>query len=476
MKKSLLLAFFGLLAIQSWAQDRIVLLRDTTRLHLSLAELTKQYPPALAHKVGEKGAFERLGKQFMDTVHTRNQQFFSYVERNKKQLPLTGIMVNTWEFVGADGKYDRVFCEFSGRDLTDEQEGQFLQFVAQWYGQHPFPIKTTAGFRWEGMSILGSVPQKRVARTGPGTISTLEAAEQTTRPDTVTFLAFNQLKLSSIPEVIYRFPNLAELDLSRNNLHELPARLTATIKTLKRLSILFNAIPDDSVFITRNKHLVSLNLQGNKLIRIPASIRQNRRLESLWMGNNNLTGVDTRTLKRLRHLTDLNLYSAGLTELPQTMGRLKHIKVLDLYYNRFTKLPAQIGRMKRLEQLALAHNDLHELPVSLGRLRRLQVLFAHHNRISQLPDNFKKLQKLRVLDLGFNWFNTIPAIVGSMTALEEIDFNNNNLREFPDMLTSLRNLKKVYLGSNPLFGREAMASPYAPKIKALEANNTQVTY
>lgn len=476
MKKLLLFTFLGLLGLQSRAQDRIVLLRDTTRLHLSLAELDTKYEPAFAHKGGEKGVFERQGKQFMDTVHTRSQQFFRYVERNKKQLPLPGIMLNTWEFVRADGTYDRVFCEFSGRDLTDEQESQFLQLVAQWYGQHPFPIKTTSGFRWQSMSILGSIPPKRVARTGPGTISTLEAAEKTTRPDTVTFLAFAQLGLDSVPEVVYRFPRLAELDLSKNNLHELPARLTASVKTLKRLSVLFNSIPDDSVFITRNNHLVSLNLQGNKLTRIPASVRQNRRLESLWMGNNQLTGVDTKTLKRLRRLTDLNLYSAGLTALPRTIGRLKHVKVLDLYYNKFTKLPDQLGRMKRLEQLALAHNDLHELPVSLGRLRRLQVLFAHHNRISQLPDSFKKLQKLRVLDLGFNWFNAVPATVGSMTALEEIDFNNNNLREFPSLLTSLRNLKKVYLGSNPLFGREAMTSPYAPQIKALEANNTQVTY
>ncbi|GAB3803881.1 hypothetical protein GCM10028819_34490 [Spirosoma humi] len=476
MKKVILVSFFGLLALQSWAQDRIVLLRDTSRLHLSLAEMTKKYPPAFAREIGEKGVFGRHGKMFMDTMHTRSQQFFRYVERTKKQLPLTGIMLNTWEFVQADGTYDRIFCEFSGRELTDQQESQFLQFVAQWYGQHPFPLKTTSGFRWQSMSILGSVPPKRVARTGPGILSTLEAAEKTTRPDTVTTLAFNQLGLSSIPEVVYRFPKLVELDLTRNNLHELPARLTADIRTLKRLSILYNAIPNDSVFFTRNKHLVSLNLQGNKLTSIPASIRQNRRLESLWMGNNQLSDIDVKTLRRLHRLTDLNLYSAGLTQLPKTIGRLKHVKVLDLYYNKFTKLPNELGRMKRLEQLAVAHNDLHDLPPSLARLRRLQVIFAHHNRISQLPAEYKKLQRLRVLDLGYNWFNAVPAVLGSLSALEEVDFNNNNLRAFPTMLTSLRNLKKVYLGSNPLFGNEAMSSPYAPQIKALEANHTQVTY
>ncbi|MVM34829.1 leucine-rich repeat domain-containing protein [Spirosoma sp. HMF4905] len=476
MKKYLLFVLFGFIILPVMAQDRIVLLRDTTRLGISMAALEKSYPPAFARVAGEQGLFARQGRMFLDTINTRQQQFFTFIEKNKKRLPVLGIMIQTQEFIRPDGIYDRVFCEFSGRELTDEQEVQLLQLVAEWYGQHPFPIKTKTGFRWSSMTTLGSVPQKRTVRRGSGIISTLEAAEQTTRPDTVTMLAFNQLELKAVPEIVYRFPKLEELDLSKNNLHELPARLTADIPTLKRLSALYNSIPDDSVFITRNKHLLSLNLQGNKLTRIPASVRQNRRLESLWMGNNKLSDIDIKALRRLRRLTDLNLYNAGLSQLPKTMGRLKHVKVLDLYYNKLTELPRQLGRMKRLEQLAVAHNDLKEMPVSLAKLRRLQVLFAHHNRISQLPSEFQRLQHLRVLDLGYNWITVAPNVLGSIPNLEELDLNNNNLQEFPTVLLSIKGLKKVYMGSNPLFGREAMTSPYASQIKQLEANNTQVTY
>ena len=270
MRKSLFFVLsLGIFALPGWAQDRIVLLRDTTRLNFSVAELAKKYPPALAKVVGEQGVFAQQGKLFLDTINAVNQRFFTFVERNKKRLPMLGIMVQTQEFIRPDGTYDRVFCEFSGRELTDAQEGQLLQFVAEWYGQHPFPLKTKTGFHWGGMTVLGSVPEKRTVRQGPGLISTLEAAEKTTRPDTVTMLAFNKLDLNTVPEVVYRFPRLEELDLSRNNLHELPARLTAAIPTLKRLSLLYNAIPNDSVFITRNKHLLALNLQGNKLTQLP---------------------------------------------------------------------------------------------------------------------------------------------------------------------------------------------------------------
>lgn len=459
-----------------WAQDRVVLLRDTTRLGMSVAELEKKYPPAFARKTGEKAVFERQGNLFLDTIRVRQQQFFTYVEQKKKRLPVLGIAVKTNEFIRPDGTYDRVFCQFSGKDLSGEQEGQLLQFMADWYDQHPFPIKTSTGFAWGGMTSLGSLPQKRTVRKGPGIISTPEAAEKTTRPDTVKMLAFNQLDLFAVPEVVYRFPNLEEADLSKNHLHEVPARLTAQIPTLTKLSVLYNNIPDDSVFFARNKHLRSLNLQGNRLTSIPASVRRNRRLESLWMGNNKLTALTNQSFRGLRHLNDLNLYQAGLTQLPKKAGHLHRLNVLDLYYNKLTRLPAPISRMKRLEQLAISHNDINELPESLAKLRHLRVLFAHHNRIGRLPESFRKLQHLSNLDLSYNWFSVVPGLLSSLPALEELDLNNNNLQEFPTVLLSIRKLKRVYLGSNPLFGREAMNSPYAPMIKQLEANKTQVIY
>lgn len=476
MKKLLFFVLFGLIVVPVIAQDRIVLLRDTTRLGISVAELEKKYPPALTRVAGQPGVFARNGSRFLDTINARHQLFFNFIERNKKRLPTLGMLVQTQEFIRPDGTYDRVLCEFQGKDITQQQEIELLQLMAEWYGQHPFPIKTQNGFKWVGATTLGSVPEKRRFRQGSGIISTLEAAEKTTRPDTVTMLAFAQLDLTTIPEVVYRFPKVEELDLSKNNLHELPARLTADIPTLKRLSILYNPIPNDSVFFAKNRHLEALNLQGNKLTKIPKSVRRNRRLTSLWLGGNQLTQLDNSSFRGLRRLNDLNLYSVGLTNLPRAFGRLKRLKILDLYYNKFKELPRPISRLKRLEQLAVSHNDLKELPAWLGKLRNLQVLFAHHNRISQLPADFNRLQQLRVLDLGFNWFAVLPSVLGSLPSLEELDVNNNNLQEFPTVLLSIKTLKKVYMGRNPLFGREAMSSPYAPQIKQLEANHTLVTY
>lgn len=473
MKIRGLLLLFCLITVPTWAQVKVLLLRDSTQYNVSVANLEKQYPPAFPRVAGQKGVFMQHGRRFLDTTNARTLRFFTFIENNKKRMPVAGVFLQTKEFVRPDGTYERVFCQFEGRDLTAEQESQLLELLNEWYDQHPFPIKTQTGFRWDGMTQLGNMPQKRTVRRGAGIISTLEAAEKTTRPDTVRMLAFNQLELSSIPEIVYRFPKLEELDLSKNHLHELPARLTTDIPTLKRLSLLYNAIPNDSVFFTRNKHLVALNLQGNKLTQVPASVRQNRRLESLWIGNNKLQDVN---VKGLRRLNDLNLYNAELARFPASVCKLKRLQVLDLYYNKFTEIPAQIRRLKRLEQLAIAYNELKGLPPSLGNLSRLQMLYAHHNRISQLPSQLQKLHYLRILDLSHNWFSVVPAVVADFPYLEELDFSNNNVQEMPAVLGKSKSLKKLYLRSNPLTRDNVKAGPYAPVIEQLEANQTEVFY
>ncbi|GAB3990058.1 hypothetical protein GCM10028807_16400 [Spirosoma daeguense] len=468
MKRPLFFLVFTLFSLTVQAQVNVVLLRDTAAYQVSLSALDKKHTPLTELlKKQPKGAF--------DAMRERHKQLEAFMKK-RTDVPQKGFSVMVYEYYGPDGVINWAFLS-TDRPLPDSILSPMKTCFHEFYATTPYPATGSVAFRVMTMMQYGKTyAAPRTVRKGKGIISTIKAAESTTRPDTVKMLAFNQLDLTAVPEIVYRFPNLEELDLSKNALHELPARLTSDIPTLKRLSVLYNVIPNDSVFITRNKHLQSLNLQGNKLTKIPESVRQNRRLESLWMGNNKLKELDVRTLRRMRSLNDLNLYNAELTTIPKTIKRLKHVKVLDLYYNKLTVLPPQLGRMKRLEQLAVAHNDLKELPTSLSKLRRLQVLYAHHNRLSQLPTSFQRLQQLRVLDLGYNWYTVVPNVLSSLPSLDELSLNNNNLQEFPSVVLSIKNLRKLYIGSNPLFGREAMNSPYASQIKQLEANQTQVTY
>lgn len=463
------------------AQDRVTLLRDTSRLGVSLHRYQHRFPPALptyveAGRPRQRGLFDRQPGLFLDSVQARQRAFVRFRDRQQKQRLPTGLTADIQAFVRSDGQYERVFCRFNTDTLSSEQELTSLNLLGSWYASHPFGFQTPSGFYYRTQLPLGPAASVRTIRRGPGYINTLAQARQTNRPDTVTVLALNQLELARIPEEVYRFQNLTELDLSRNQLTNLPARLTAHLPRLQRLSLLYNRLVDDSVAFTPNRQLLALNLQGNQLTRVPPTVRANRALESLWLGNNSLTRLDTRPLRRLRRLTDLNLYNAGLTALPRTIRQLKRLTVLDLYYNKLTALPRQIGQLRRLEQLALSYNELSALPGRLRRLTRLQTLYVHHNRISTLPPDLHRLRQLNTLDISHNWFTVPPPQLGQLPALVELSLNNNNLQEFPMVLTSLPALRKVFLSSNPVVAPDALQRATGPLIRGLEARQVQVFY
>ena len=471
MKKPLLLLLFVLVALPGWAQVKVA--AHSTMSETAIKQLKHQYPPAI-------GPLEQATSKDMAYQKAQGDfwiDFNRFLHKANFKLDQQAVLFIDGYFQ-ADGQADVVLYRVSSDKLvTVVEEQQLATLLANFLSKRKLSVNSTPGSSLFRLSTGYNLPsnKQRVRKVAPGEINDLPAAVQTNRPDTVRKIDFSGMNLDTIPKVLYQFTNVEEIDLGANSLTSLPAALFSLVK-LKRLNLSTNRLSEDSLHFSRNKTVASVNLQRNLLTRVPPSICYNRRLESLWLGNNDLTSLDIKTLRRLRRLTDLNLYNAGLTTLPKTIGRLKRVKVLDLYYNKITELPRQLGKMKRLEQLAVAYNDLKELPVSLAKLRRLQKLYAHHNRISQLPDSFAKLKNLQTLDIGYNWFSVVPPVLASLPALEELDLNNNNLQELPASLGALKGLKKLYLRSNPLTRNDANAGPYAPIIRQLEANQTEVFY
>lgn len=468
---SLLIALFFSLATH--AQVTVLLHADTAKYGVSPTKLDAQYFQL-------RGLISGMDEQQRTALYKARSEFdrsrYTFIEK-QGPLPGYGFSYMATEYVRANGTVEWVIVRPNGV-VTDKLLQELIVRLTAFYSKTPFPIQVAKPFQTTFGSSYGRplINEKRLVRTGDSTISTLEAARATTRPDTVKYLHFNQLGLTRVPDVVYRFPNLEELDLSKNKLTQLEARITADIPSLRRLNLLYNQIGDDSVFIAKNTDLRALTLQGNKLTRIPAAVHTCKRLESLWMGNNTLTELNIKPLRGLRRLNDLNLYNAGLAVLPRQIRKLKHVTVLDLYYNQLSELPRQIGRMRRLEQLAVANNKLTALPAQLARLKRLNTLFAHHNKLTQLPNTFARLASLLTLDIGYNQFSNVPDVLLGLGTLESVDMSNNNLQTLPTSLMGLKNLKKFYIRSNPLTNNDAKSGPYAQLIEALETNKTEVFY
>ncbi|MFC1722131.1 leucine-rich repeat domain-containing protein [Patescibacteria group bacterium] len=104
----------------------------------------------------------------------------------------------------------------------------------------------------------------------------------------------------------------------------------------------------------------SLDLSGQGLEKLPASVLSNTSLEELDISDNNLTGA-----------------------LPAEIRHLSNLRVLDASDNKMTGVPAEVGQLSKLEVLDLSNNELTGLPYELGNLKSLKTLDLSGNAYAE---------------------------------------------------------------------------------------------
>lgn len=139
-------------------------------------------------------------------------------------------------------------------------------------------------------------------------------------PDRVERLVLTKEKLRSIPDSLYLFDHLIELDLSHNKID------------------LFSADID------RSSNLQRLDLSSNQISVVPPQI-----------GN-------------LRHLRELDLSRNKIDQIPDEIGKLKDLEVLTLHGNPITRLPKSVQNLGKLKVL-----DLRQMEISESHLKELIV-------------------------------------------------------------------------------------------------------
>ncbi|KAK4295920.1 hypothetical protein Pmani_031546 [Petrolisthes manimaculis] len=252
---------------------------------------------------------------------------------------------------------------------------------------------------------------------------------------------------------------LHHLDLSHNQVAEVPEKAFSDARELQTLSLRHNRLAHLDDFAFSGLYVLKrLDLSHNKLVAVPRSALSDlQQLLELRLANNSLSVLPPDAFKSLGQLQTLdisyNQLSLGATS-SQTFAGLIRLMVLDASHNMLAQLePNTFTDLYGLQDLRLAYNRLSYLAddtfASLANLHRLQL---SHNQLTEVSG--RALQGLAVLihlSLDHNQLISLSdAALSNCSSLRHLNLAHNQLEEIPTAITRARLLRTLNLSHNQI--------------------------
>ncbi|XP_024227053.1 lutropin-choriogonadotropic hormone receptor isoform X2 [Bombus impatiens] len=266
---------------------------------------------------------------------------------------------------------------------------------------------------------------------GAGFLSILEPLDVTVLPSTV---------------------NLTKLDLTSNNITDIPARAFHRIFNLEVLLLRRNhlhTIADDA--FTNLTSLRVLELDDNYLTKIPTAIVKLSGLEDLSLSNNRIETLEEHVFQRVTNLLSLDLRGNPIKEIHgNTFRNLYKLRKLILSNLKELRIFPNLNGTKSLEVLRLDRAQVTSVPTSLcEQCPKLKSLDMKSNFLTEMP-NLRNCSELRVLDLASNVIPSLPdEPFKGLNMLHDLLLSNNKLQVIPsDAFVGLSRLQVLDLESN----------------------------
>lgn len=175
-------------------------------------------------------------------------------------------------------------------------------------------------------------------------------------------------------------------------------------------------------------------------------------LKDLKLGHNNISGYLPPSFSRMSGLTSLDLQSNRLLNLPESIRDLVNLKVLNISGNQLTGLPMDVLESLPLTDLHVANNAMVGalFPFSVAGLSKLQYLDVANNSLASLAfsDNVS-LPSLKTLNIANNRITALPD-VSSWTELITLAAEDNKIVALPVGFTTLKNIRQVDFTGNDI--------------------------
>ncbi|TYI75955.1 hypothetical protein E1A91_D06G043200v1 [Gossypium mustelinum] len=263
-------------------------------------------------------------------------------------------------------------------------------------------------------------------------------------PKIIARLYGNQLS-GPIPEEIGNLNSLVDLELSENQLN---GSIPASLGNLSNLEILFlrnnllsGSIPNE---IGNLMKLSMLELDHNNLTgNLPQGICRGGSLEYFTANDNQLTGPIPQGLKNCTRLKRVYLERNRLKgNLSEDLGVYPNLKFIELSDNEFYgEVSSNWGLCRSLWSLSIARNNLSgKIPAEIGNSRQIQRLDLSSNHlVGEIPKEIAKLTSLLDLRLNGNQLSSsVPLELGLMSKLLYLDLSANQLsKSIPETIGNL---------------------------------------
>ncbi|XP_012345876.1 lutropin-choriogonadotropic hormone receptor isoform X2 [Apis florea] len=256
------------------------------------------------------------------------------------------------------------------------------------------------------------------------------------------------LDITTLPSIV----NLTKLDLTSNNITDIPARAFNRIFNLEVLLLRRNrlhTITDDA--FTNLTSLRVLELDDNYLTKIPTAIVKLSGLEDLSLSNNRIETLEEHVFRRVTNLLSLDLRGNPIKEIHgNTFHNLCKLRKLILSNLKELQIFPNLNGTKSLEVLRLDRAQVTNVPKNLcEQCPKLKSFDMKSNFLTEVP-NLRNCSELRVLNLASNMILSFPnEPFKGLDMLHDLLLSDNKLQVIPgDAFTGLSRLQVLDLESN----------------------------
>lgn len=266
-------------------------------------------------------------------------------------------------------------------------------------------------------------------------------------------LKLGQNKITNIGNISLKLTQLRRLDLSYNNIVDIPRNAFEGVENLLYLNLSNNhhlaPMPVNIIKSLTKLQTFDLSNVGLRTVQ-PEIFSKSPNLKSIYLKNNKISELADGTFNNLRNLTTVDLsFNNIMTIKPGTFINAMNIRFLSLKGNQLSAFRGEIFNTGTgLEELDISDNQLSYL----------------------FPTSFRIHPRLKRLVASNNKFNFFPAaIIAGLQFLEHIDLSNNQLKTVEELdFARLPRLRQLILSRNNLEAISEMAFHNSSQLQYLD--------